>query len=186
MPVAWLVLFLSNVVVGDGQEAWQMLLRTVPSRGTSRLGQYWQKSFVDVFNTNCSISRKAIPFLSFYNILFLDGFNSSPGWLLVTRTRGASWCRYRGHCRSGPRHLSPRSRVCAQEWHCKDIHSHIHSHTPMHTPKRNRTNNNSKMLNSPNMMPSFTRPLPVQCAGGRLSGCLAPAPLPRPSRLRQL
>ena len=60
MPVAWLVLFLSNVVVGDGQEAWQMLLRTVPSRGTSRLGQYWQKSFVDVFNTNCSISRKAI------------------------------------------------------------------------------------------------------------------------------
>ena len=70
------------------------------------------------------------------NNLFLDGFNSSPGWLLVTRTRGAWWCRYRGHCRSGPRHLSPRSRVCAQEWHCKDIHSHIHSHTPMHTPEK--------------------------------------------------
>ena len=27
-------------------------------------------------------------------------------------------------------------RVCAQEWHCKDIHSHIQSHTPMHTPKK--------------------------------------------------
>ena len=26
--------------VGDGQEAWQMLLRTVPRRRTSRLGQY--------------------------------------------------------------------------------------------------------------------------------------------------
>ena len=73
---------------------------------------------------------------SLCNNLFLGGFNSSPGWLLVTRTRGAWWCRYRGHCRSGPRHLSPRSRVCAQEWHCKDIHSHIHSHTPMHTAKK--------------------------------------------------
>ena len=73
---------------------------------------------------------------SLRNDLFVDGFNSSPGWLLVTRTRGAWWCRYRGHCRSGPRHLSPRSRVCAQEWHSKDIHSHIHSHTPMHTPKK--------------------------------------------------
>ena len=31
---------LSNVVVGDVQEAWQMLLRTVPRRRTSRLGQY--------------------------------------------------------------------------------------------------------------------------------------------------
>ena len=59
-----------------------------------------------------------------YNNLFLPGFSSSPGWLLVTRTRGAWWCRYRGHCRSGPRHLSPRSRVCAQEWHGKDIHTH--------------------------------------------------------------
>ena len=70
------------------------------------------------------------------NNLFLDGLDSSPGWILVTRTRAAWWCRYRGHCRSGPRHLSPRSRVCAQEWHCKDIHSHIYSHTPMHTPKK--------------------------------------------------
>ena len=30
------------------------------------------------------------------------------------------------------------SRVCAQEWHRKDIRSHIHSHPPIHTPKTNR------------------------------------------------
>ena len=76
------------------------------------------------------------PANNLHNNLFLSGFSSSPGWLLVTRTRGAWWCHYRGHWRSGPRHLSPRSRVCAQEWHCKDFHSHIHSHPPMHTPKR--------------------------------------------------
>ena len=81
-----------------------------------------------------------MPFLttSTINLNFMPGFSSSPGWLLVTRTRGAWWCRYRGHWRSGPRHLSPRSRVCAQEWHCKDIHSHIHSHTPMHTPNNKK------------------------------------------------
>ena len=182
---------------------------------------------------------------SLRNNLFLVGFNSSPGWLLVTRTRGAWWCRYRGHCRSGPRHLSPRSRVCAQEWHCKDIHSHIHSHTAMHTTKKAQKqqqqnaqltkhdafvnwssscavcwwpifrklgscstmdalsartlltenicesvqqilqycpaqkNNNKKLkektLNSPNMMPFFTGPLPVQCGGGRRPGSLVDA-----------
>ena len=72
-----------------------------------------------------------------HNNPFLHGFSSSPGWLLVTRTREAWWC-YRGHCRSGPRHLSPRSRVCAQKWHSEDVHSHIHSHPAMHTPKINR------------------------------------------------
>ena len=113
-----------------------MLLRTVPLPRTSRLGQYWQKTFVDVFTPYCNISRQQCPFYQSPNNLFLDGFNTSPGWLLVTRTRGAWWCRYRGHCRSRPRHLSPRSRVCAQEWHWKDIHSHIHSHTPTHTPKK--------------------------------------------------
>ena len=85
---------------------------------------------------------------SLHNNPFLDGFNSSPGWLLVTRTRGAWWCRYRGHCRSGPRHLSPRSRVCAQEWHRKDIHSHIHSHTPMHTPKIRQKNKTQQQQNT--------------------------------------
>ena len=106
-----------------------------------------------------------------YNMPFLPGFSSSPGWLLVTRTRGAWWCRYRGHWRSGPRHLSPRSRVCAQEWHCEDIHSHIHSHSPMHTPKTKKQTNR-KTLNSPNMTLS-------------LSMLLTTAPRPRPSRLGQ-
>ena len=184
---------------------------------------------------------------SLRNNLFLDGFNTSPGWLLVTRTRGAWWCRYRGHCRSGPRHLSPRSRVCAQEWHWKDIHSHIHSHTPTHTPKKvqkqqqqnaqltkhdafvywssscavcwwpifrklgtcsttdalsartllteniresvqqilqhsqaekqnkKQKQKTTKPLNSPNMMPFFTGPLPVQCGGSGGPGSLADA-----------
>ena len=183
---------------------------------------------------------------SLRNNLFLDSLNSYPGWLLVTLTRGAWWCRYRGHCRSGPWHLSPRSRVCAQEWHWKDIHSHIHSHTPMHTPKkvqkqqqqnaqltkhdafvswssscavywwpifrklgtcsttdalsartlltenicesvqqilqlspaekkRRKKKEEEKTLNSPNMMPFFNGPLPVQCGGGRRPGSLADA-----------
>ena len=42
---------------------------------------------------------------------------------------------------AGCRHLSPLSRVCVQEWHRKDIHSHIHSHPPMHTPKTNKKQN---------------------------------------------
>ena len=121
-----------------------------------------------------------------HNNPFLPRFSSSPGWLLVTRTRGAWWCRYRGHWRSGPRHLSPRSRVCAQEWHSEDIHSLIHSHPIVHTPqkkkkKKRRIKKGRKKwwkahLNSPNMMPSFNCPLPVQCGGGRLSASSAPAP----------
>ena len=84
---------------------------------------------------------------------------------------------FRGHWRSGPRHLSTRSRVCAQEWHSKDIHSHIHSHTPMHTPPPPPQKKKSeKKINLPNIMPSFTAPLPVQCGRGRLSGSLADAP----------
>ena len=56
------VLFLSNVVVGDGQEAWHLLLRTAPRRRSCRLGQYWQKTFVDVFNTYSNIFRQQYPF----------------------------------------------------------------------------------------------------------------------------
>ena len=67
--------------------------------------------------------------------------------VLVTRTRGAWWCRYRGHCRSDFRHLSPRSRVCIQEWHCKDIHSHIHSHTSMHTHQKQQQQKQTKIAN---------------------------------------
>ena len=106
-----------------------------------------------------------------HNNPFLPGFSSFPGWLLVTRTRGDWWCRYRGHCRSGPRHLSPRSRVCAQEWHSKHIHSHIHSHPPMHTPKTR-----SRTINSPNMTPSCRCPFPAQCCGRRQPRSLADAP----------
>ena len=53
-----------------------------------------------------------------------------------------------------------------------------HTSIPIHpcTLLKKRKNNNSKMLNSPNMMPLFTGPLPVPCAGGRFSGSLAPAP----------
>ena len=125
-----------------------------------------------------------------YNIPFLPGFSSSPGWLLVTRTRGAWWCRYRGHWRSGPRHLSPRSRVCAQEWHCEDLHSHIQSHSPMHTPKKKKKKKKKRQtLNSPNMTLSLSCPLPVQTGSGRPPGSLADAfttaPRPRPSRLGQ-
>ena len=142
------VLFLSSVVVGDRQKAWQMLFRTGPRPRSSRLGQYWQKIFVDVFKKYKKKNKKKNKWpgnngLSNnpQNNPFLPGYSSSPGWLLVTRTRGAWWCRYRGHWRSGPRHLSPRSRVCAQEWHPKDIHSHIHSHPPMRAPKANEEQN---------------------------------------------
>ena len=106
-----------------------------------------------------------------HNNVFLPGFSSSPGWLLVTRTRGDWWCRHRGHCRLGPRHRSPLSRVYAQEWHPKDIHSHILSHSPIDIH-----NTKSKTLNSLNMWRSFCSTLPVQCGGGRLSGSLADAP----------
>ena len=79
-----------------------------------------------------------------HNNIFLPCFSSSPAWLLVTRTRGA-WCRSRGYWRSRPRHLSPRSRICAQQWHCKDIHSHIHSHTPVHTPQKEKEEQNAQL-----------------------------------------
>ena len=45
MILLLLVLFLSNVVGVDGQEAWQMLLTTAPRRRPSRLGQYSQNFF---------------------------------------------------------------------------------------------------------------------------------------------
>ena len=60
-----------------------------------------------------------------------------------------------------------------------------HTSIPIHpcTLLKKRKNNNSKMLNSPNMMPLFTSPLPVQCFGGRFSGSLALAPRRTPCRL---
>ena len=89
------VLFLSNLVVGDGQEAWQMLLRTVPRRRTSRQGfsHSTDKKHLETCSTHTTtfVNNNALC-NSLHNNLFLNGFNSSPGWLLVTRTRGAWWC----------------------------------------------------------------------------------------------
>ena len=45
-----LVLFLSSVLVGDDQEAWQRIFKTAPRRRSCRLGQYWFKTFVDVIH----------------------------------------------------------------------------------------------------------------------------------------
>ena len=42
--------------------------------------------------------------------------------------------------------------------------------------KKKENKEKSKMLNSPNIMLSFTGPLPVQCGGGRPPGKMAPAP----------
>ena len=72
--------------------------------------------------------------------------------------------------------------------HQNDIRkTFTHTSIPIHPctllKKKETKNNNSKMLNSPNMMPLLTGPLPVQCAGGRFSGSLAPAPRRTPCRL---
>ena len=42
--------------------------------------------------------------------------------------------------------------------------------------KKKKKRDKKTQLNSPNLMPSFNYPLPVQCGGGRLSASLAPAP----------
>ena len=65
-----LVLFLSTVVMGDGQEAWHLLLRTAPRRRPSRLGQFWQKTFVDVFNKYSQHFTTKMPFLTTSRITF--------------------------------------------------------------------------------------------------------------------
>ena len=52
-----------------------------------------------------------------------------------------------------------------------NIHSHIHSHPPMQTP-----NTKSKTINSLNVTPWLSCPLPVQSGGGRRPGSLADAP----------
>ncbi len=70
------------------------------------------------------------------------------------------------------------------------VKTFTHTSIPIHPctllKKKKKVNKKySKMLNSPNMMPLFTGALPIQCAGGRLSGSLAHAPLRRPCRLGQ-
>ena len=85
---------------------------------------------------------------------FLTASTITLSWMASTAPQADYWSRTRGaRClrttlQSGPRHLSPRSRVCAQEWHRKDIHSHIHSHTPMHTPKIRQKNKTQQQQNT--------------------------------------
>ena len=76
-----------------------------------------------------------------HNNPFLPEFSSSPGWHPVNRTRGAWSSRYRRNWRSGPRHRSPRSRVCEQEWHCKDKHWLTHSCQSTHTHSESKQQN---------------------------------------------
>ena len=118
-----------------------------------------------------------------HNNPFLPGFSSSPGWLLVTRTRGAWWCRYGGHWRSGPRHLSPRSRVCAQEWHSKYIHSHIHSHA--HSSKNKPKQPQLTKTLCLRLLVLFLSSVVVGVGQEAWQMLLSTAPRRRPSRLGQ-
>ena len=45
----------------------------------------------------------------------------------MTVVHGAWWCLHHRHWRSGSPHLSPQSRVCADDGHCEVIHSLTHS-----------------------------------------------------------
>ena len=55
------------------------------------------------------------------------------------------------------------------------VKTFTHTSIPIH-PCTFLKQTENKTLNSPNMMPSFTSPLPVQCAGGRRPGSLADDP----------
>ncbi len=55
------------------------------------------------------------------------------------------------------------------------VKTFTHTSIPIH-PCLLLKQTKSKILNSLNMIPSFTRPLPVQCGGGRRPGSLADAP----------
>jgi len=63
--------------------------------------------------------------------------------------------------------LSPRTLLT--ENICESVQQ-ILQHSPEKEKKKKKT-----PLNSPNMMPFFTGPLPVQCGGGRRPGSLADA-----------
>ena len=62
------------------------------------------------------------------------------------------------------------------------VNTFTHTSIPIHpcTLLKNRIKkekkNENKMLNSPDIMLSFTGPLPVECGGGRRPGRMAPAP----------
>ena len=95
-----------------------------------------------------------------HNNLFLPGFSSSPGWLLVTRTRGAWWCRYRGHWRSGALDIFLHGPESAHKNGI--LKSFTHTSIPIQPRtllKKREKKRRRKKLNSPNMMPSFSCPL---------------------------
>ena len=68
------------------------------------------------------------------------------------------------------------------------VKTFTHTSIPIHTcillkkekekkrRKKEKKKKNNKMLNSPNMMLSFTGPLPVRCGGGRRPGSLSDSP----------
>ena len=88
------------------------------------------------------------------------------------RERTRNMCKHQGfHATEVQKTKQKRNK----QWHRKDIHSHINSNThSMHTPKTlKKWNKKEKALNLPNMMPSFTGPLPVHRGDGRRSGDLA-------------
>ena len=128
------VLLLSKVV-GDIREGCYLLLRACLLWRPSHLRQDLKKQFVDVFNKNSTIH-----------------------WLLVTLVCGAWWCHH-GRWRSGPRHLSPQSRACTDDSHCKVIHSFTRSFPFTHSHSEKKPKN--KTQNSPSMMHSASSPLPV-------------------------
>ena len=49
---------MSNVVVGDGQADWHLIHEAATLRKPSRLGQYWQKPLLDVFNNYSNTAWK--------------------------------------------------------------------------------------------------------------------------------
>ena len=134
------VFFLSNVAEGSSQEPWQKLLSTAPTSEVFSPRTVLTEDICSCVQQIIEHSLPSMPFLTTPTITL--------SWLGSAATqpdswwrRGAWWCRYRGHSRTGPRHLSPRSRVCAQEWHSEDIHAQIHYH-----PHFSKTNTKRKNL----------------------------------------
>ena len=106
------------------------------------LGQYWQNIFVDVFNkynNKKETEKKCVAIMP-----FLTTSTTTLSCLASAAPHTDSWRL--GHVERdgviadiGGRpdlDIFLHGPECAQEWHCKDIHSHIHSHTPVHTPRR--------------------------------------------------
>jgi len=109
--------------------------------------KYSEQRCQDVSGTySSSLANKALPYSLYIDQLLLC-LIGSPGWLLVTLLHEELWCRYRGHWRSGPRHLSSVCTVCTEENHGRDIHSLTHSITHSNWKQQDSKNENSPNLN---------------------------------------